>query len=428
MTAYGKIPFQSVEFDANGQPKSQIPTVPEVTDLIVISHGWNNDADEATGLYKTLLTNLSTALETAGAPQLGRTFSSVGVYWPSKQFDFDGRGEAPTGIGPKNAVGAASIADGGNVPDVEHALAQLSSLYDKNNPQLIEIQKLVADRNNSANGSKLVEALRNLVKPVDTSALDASLQFYQQDKTTVYTKATQSLPQSNLNSPVAQQREVEAAGIKNLVNSIENGFANLLNVGTYYTMKGRASTVGKIGVALCLDKWSTSANLKRIHLIGHSFGARLVTAAAMASQTEKLSTLILLQAAFSHNGFATGKLTGYFRSVVEKKRVTGPTIVTFSKYDSAVGKAYAIASRLSGTNAESFGGPDDEFGGLGANGALHMKHGESTTAPMVAHGQPYSLQAKIFNNLESSEYIKSHGDVSNPNVAWAIGSGIVSAP
>ncbi len=49
------IPYSTAEFDKEGKPRSQ-PTVPAgTTDLIVISHGWNNDRHDAeAALHETL--------------------------------------------------------------------------------------------------------------------------------------------------------------------------------------------------------------------------------------------------------------------------------------------------------------------------------------------------------------------------------------
>lgn len=66
-----------------------------------------------------------------------------------------------------------------------------------------------------------------------------------------------------------------------------------------------------------------SDDVARIHLGGHSFGARLVTAAAANAATNKLHRMSLLQAAFSHNGFSKA-MNGFFRSVVDKARISGP--------------------------------------------------------------------------------------------------------
>ena len=55
---------------------------------------------------------------------------------------------------------------------------------------------------------------------------------------------------------------------------------NVLNFTTYYEMKARAGTVGKNGVGQLIDH--LAPQVERIHLIGHSFGGRVVAAAAAA--------------------------------------------------------------------------------------------------------------------------------------------------
>ena len=95
---------------------------------------------------------------------------------------------------------------------------------------------------------------------------------------------------------------------------------NVLNFTTYYEMKARAGNVGKNGVAKLIDK--LAPQVQRIHLIGHSFGGRVVTATAASSSTDKIKSMSLLQTAFSHNGFSKS-MKGFFRSVVDQKRVTG---------------------------------------------------------------------------------------------------------
>ena len=55
------------------------------TDLVVLSHGWNNDLNEAKMLYDDFLKNMETIQ--ASIPVLKeRQFAIVRVYWPSKKF------------------------------------------------------------------------------------------------------------------------------------------------------------------------------------------------------------------------------------------------------------------------------------------------------------------------------------------------------
>ena len=86
-----------------------------------------------------------------------------------------------------------------------------------------------------------------------------------------------------------------------MFSGIKAGATRFLNYLTYYEMKARAGTVGK-GVGQLLDKLGPA--VQRIYIIGHSFGCRVVSAAAMASTTPKIQSMALLQAAFSHNSFS----------------------------------------------------------------------------------------------------------------------------
>lgn len=196
-------------------------------------------------------------------------------------------------------------------------------------------------------------------------------------------------------------------------------------------MKQLAGTVGMVGVAPLIDQ--VAPQVERIHLVGHSFGGRLVTAASASSSTTKLHSLVLLQAAFSQNGFSE-KRKGFFRSVVTAQRLNGPILVTHTKNDLAVGLAYPAASRISRDNASAFGGPDDEFGGIGSNGAQKLEAGElnAATDRLQPVGQPYQWQAGRFHNLESSDFIRNpdggdaHGFIFVPEVAWAISRALLS--
>ena len=49
-----------------------------VTDLFVMSHGWNNNMDDVQGLYSGLSTQLAAQIA-AAAPLKGRTFAICGV-------------------------------------------------------------------------------------------------------------------------------------------------------------------------------------------------------------------------------------------------------------------------------------------------------------------------------------------------------------
>ena len=107
--------------------------------------------------------------------------------------------------------------------------------------------------------------------------------------------------------------------------------------------------------------------------------------------------------------------------MVAQGKVAGPIIVTHTANDIAVGIAYALASRLVGVNAAAVGGPDDQFGGLGRNGAMRMADAERITATLENAGFAYpAFAAGVIRNLRADAFVTGHGDVANPAVANAI--------
>src|SRR6185312_8439269 len=82
----------------------------------------------------------------------------------------------------------------------------------------------------------------------------------------------------------------------------------LLNYATYYQMKERAGVVGKALNGVLAPVRSLRSDLA-IHLIGHSFGARVVTAAADGASALRLSSLSLLHVLFYDTG-TTEKFDG----------------------------------------------------------------------------------------------------------------------
>ena len=428
------IPYSAAEFDKAGKLLSQ-PTVPAgTTDLIVVSHGWNNDRADAEALYTKLFGNFADV--TANDPAIKqRKIAIVGVIWPSKKFDDlmtqpkgskVAGGAAATGATDKAASEAEMLA----------AIDRVAPLFDDagDAERLESLRKLVPKlEDDTAAQGEFVETLRKLLDPDDSqvseqSKDDGSAIFFRAPAEVIFERAgtDDALP-----ATPAVNGEGHAAGIGSFLSGAVNRVGGLLNLTTYFEMKQRAGTIGKTGLAPLLDK--LAGQVERIHLAGHSFGGRVVTAAAANSTTNKLRSLSLLQAAFSHNGFSQSR-NGFFRSVVKNKRIGGPILVSHTKNDTAVGKAYPTASRISRDNASGFGDADDEFGAIGSNGAQQMEAGEvsATAKELLATGQSYSFQPGRFHNLESGKFIvdpkggDAHGFVHVPQVAWAISRAMVS--
>src|SRR5260221_5945520 len=177
-------------------------------------------------------------------------------------------------------------------------------------------------------------------------------------------------------------------------------------------MKDRAGTVGRTGVYQVLREVRDDCPSLKVHIAGHSFGGRVVTAATdgpTGTPPIKPETMTLLQAAFSHNGFAhlyDGVHDGFFRPVVTSKKVKGPVLITCSKQDTAVGIAYPIASLLSGVTAAALGDKNDPFCGFGRNGA--QKNPEPGGRTRLPAGQKYTLNRAKLLHLNGENLITRH--------------------
>jgi pimeloyl-ACP methyl ester carboxylesterase len=208
------------------------------------------------------------------------------------------------------------------------------------------------------------------------------------------------------------------------VSGIRAGAQRLLNYATYWQMKNRAGVIGQGGVNdLVRGIRDAHPNIK-LHLVGHSFGARLVTAATLGpagTQPIRPASLTLLQPAFSHYGFAQrydGANDGFFRAVVGSGLVGGPIVVTYSSHDEAIGTLYPLASLVAGQVASALGDKDDPHGGMGRNGA--QKTPEAADGVLLAVGGEYAFVAGPVFNLRSDDVIKNHGDIANDEVAYAL--------
>ena len=422
MAEIAGIPFLEANFDKDGNLQNAVDLPAGTTDVLTMSHGWNNTKPDAQNLYNAFFKNFADLM--GNFDFTGRQLAIIGVFWPSKRFD-----DLAFEAGQSNAA-TLGVNEGGEEL-LAAKLDELKTLF----TAPAEIEKLEAAKTaipgletSLAQRKIFVSNIRALLNPDAANREDASDTFFQ---------STEEDLMENLRIPIAATVPPEsgggsvafeagstgdeggAAGIGNFLDSFKTAALNILNYTSYYEMKTRAGTVGSNGVAPLIDKLAAKAS--RIHLIGHSFGGRVVAAAAKGSTTQKLASLTLLQSAFSHNGFS--KITkGFFRSVVESKRVAGPILITYSKNDKAVGLAYPIASRINNDTTMAIGDENDKFGGIGRNGAQKMEAGEvdSKETSLRDTGQKYSFSAGKLFNLHGDSFIKDHGDVTGKQIVSAM--------
>ncbi len=409
-----------------------------VTDVLFLAHGFRNDANDATRLYTDFLENFGTSVGLAGVkPALaGRRFAVAGVFWPSKSFS---EGTSSSDEGAVRSAGddeereaaraqLQSLLDEFSDPVRRKAIEEALALFDSVTPGdpdaqdafVEKVLSVIAEGQDDSEGLGRIlatpghELLRKLAFPVivPTSAEEEG----------------DGGAAGVLGSVSGGGDDGEAQGIGSLFSKIGGQIGKFLNLTTWYVMKDRCGLVGANGLQAVVRSLRKAAPGVKVHLTGHSLGARLVTSCARAlaqAPPVEVSSLSLLQGAFSHYGFAANNgfgSPGFFRSVIDGKVVKGPIIATHSRKDSVVGYAYAISSRAAGDNVRAIGDANDQYGGIGRNGALGTA--ESVQLGLAASGAPYALQLGEVNNLNGDNTITSHGDVTRSEVTWAVASAI----
>ncbi len=157
-------------------------------------------------------------------------------------------------------------------------------------------------------------------------------------------------------------------------------FVDWANVFTVWTMKERAGIVGSRGVYELLGGLQAGrARGLRIHLVGHSFGGKLLSAAITGhgrGPGHVVDSFVIVQGAFSHFAFSsaeeiralgvTTERGGLYAAVAGTRGVTGPLVVTYSGFDTPNAVFYPMAFGLVRDMLEADEVP--RYGALGANG------------------------------------------------------------
>ena len=235
-------------------------------------------------------------------------------------------------------------------------------------------------------------------------------------------------------APLAGAGGPQAAGLLDVLNP-----RNLVRALTVRQMKDRAGTVGTRGVGPLLRDVQAAAPTARVHVIGHSYGARVLLNAVARPQGAPLprpvDSMLLLQPAVNHLCFApslpgdAGSAGGY-RSALDQVRL--PILSTFSAHDFPLSKVFHLAlcraKDLGEIGIAGAGEPPSRFaalGGFGPRGEVPWRRTPTLLpAPGVAPRPEdfYDLGpgAPQVWALDGQGSISGHGDVTNATTAWAL--------
>jgi hypothetical protein len=356
-------PYWELTFDADGDvDRDQLRALSEglatrgVTDLVFFSHGWNSDRSGATRLYDHFFQPFPELLRAASATARP---GYVGVLWPSMRFsdepipDFEpapALTAAPSALLDQRTRDALAEVFPGS-EDLVRRLAELLEEQPDDDARLAEFVTItgrltgIADAVPDATDEPATAAPAMLVEdPVAVCELFADV--------------------------------LDAGGPPALLDDLRkrlwNGAHEVLRQATYYAMKRRAGTVGEHGLGPALGTLAAARPALRMHLIGHSFGGRLVAFALLGlpEGVRNVKSVTMLQGAFSHYAFAEQlphdrAHSGALRDA--QRRVEGPVVSCYSSHDEALGTLYPLASKLAGDSRSIFE-LGDRWGAMGHDG------------------------------------------------------------
>jgi hypothetical protein len=435
-TEIAGLPFWELTFDADGDPDGPqrdafLAGVRGLTDVIVFSHGWNNDRRIANELYRRFFGLLGPQVPAAARGTVGL----AGVVWPSLRWsdepipDFfaDGSGGVP-GTASVTARDTATAAD----PSLDDAtLAELRAAFPSATTPLEEMARLLAGPPSDAALSAFHGCLAAFSRSADAGPDDGEgdplpagePRMLLDDPVTLFDRYRAAL--------VAEGVELTAAGsgtagLGDMLGGLLHGAKEALRQATYWQMKNRAGVVGRAGLGPLLGQLPPGV---RAHLVGHSFGARLVSyaLAGLPDGPSPVRAVTLLQGAFSQFAFASplpfdagrrGALAG------TPARIAGPLVACFSEHDGANGRFYPLASFAAQEDSADAVNPSSRWGAIGANGAQGAGAALEGIKPV---GARYGFAPGAVLNVDASEVVingrpptGAHSDIVHEQLTWLV--------
>ncbi|WP_171510497.1 serine-threonine protein kinase [Mycolicibacterium fortuitum] len=427
-------------FDAEGDPdpavvadlKSRISTA-GLTDLIIFSHGWNNDEAAAKSLYERWFGLLAPQLDPA------RTVGFVGLRWPSQLWRDE---PIPDFTGPAAHDGGGAAALGDEVVEVPAGprsldpaqLDELKDMFPDGKEQLDAIDGLLAAPPSNDRLPELLDALRAFSAATQTGFNDGEVAApdagpgmlaENQDPEQLFTTFADEL--SNAGVQFDDRAGGGAAGLGDIAGRLWHGAKEALRQLSYWKMKNRAGVVGRRGLGPVIDGLHVEFPDLRIHLVGHSFGARVVSYALAGMsevQPSPVKAVTLLQGAYSRFTFTerlpfrkgAGELVGMLN------RIDGPLTVCFSSHDRALGTFYPLASAAAGEDAAGADDPLFRWRAMGSHGAYN-----SSTQSLGAKGAAYPFRPGQILNLNASDVViedkspsGAHSDIFHEQLCWVV--------
>ena len=437
-----EIPWYVMPFDKRGRCKAprtrqhllDALSTGGYTHVFLFSHGWNNDWSDASERYEEFVTgfaDLRQSMDLPNPPEYRPLL--VGVFWPSTSLVL------PWERGPRFAGGDGSedgAADEAFAADFDQSLDELAEgLSDADHARFYELagaDELDADG---------VRELARLLAPAmeGEGGAEAGADGAGDDAAADWAEAwlagarlmalrdggdddDEDEDDFGTSTPTAGGDGPEAAG---LLDALDPRVP--IRLATVWKMKDRAGLIGAHGVHPLLRDVLGACDAS-LHLVGHSYGCKvMLSAVAYGDLPRTVTSALLLQPAFSHRAFAVdadgkGNPGGYR---VALPRIEQPVVATFSAKDFALAKTFHLAVRRKSDLGEQriAGTAPSRFAALGGYGPGGMANGEDRTIDIKDPGEPYDeLGADGLEvlALHATRRIKGHGDIVQPVTFWAL--------
>jgi pimeloyl-ACP methyl ester carboxylesterase len=396
------------------------------SDVFLFSHGWNGDVPAARLQYgKWLATMVDCAQDRAEADAMPGGFRPllIGLHWPSKAWGDEELGAASFTVGVETqAPGDQTV--GSDEDDIGLLVDRFASRLADSGRTRQALRTIIESALNDPAPTTLPGSVRQAYLAIDGEVgmgAEGVGGGPGDDRDGFDPEVTYQ---------ACLQEDLAAFGIPSL-----GGVLAPLRVLTFWQMKRRARIFGESGAAQLLSALQAAAPAARFHLMGHSFGC-IVASAAIAGPTgsargrRPVNTLVLVQGAMSLWSFCSSiparpGRPGYFRRVMAEGLVQGPVVTTTSVRDRAVGVFYPLGARTQQQIALA-PGQLPVYGGVGTFGiqGADLQIADETLGPA---GDPYDFRAGPVYNLDSDAIIAkgggasgAHSDICHPEVAHAV--------
>lgn len=430
----------------------------EVTDVFLLSHGWKGDVQAAIRQYDRWIGAM--ARQGADRERIRAVVPDfkallVGLHWPSQPWGDERPPAALLGDEVQDEFVEEAGMDIGRLVDL---YARRLTTADADGAAEAEVRTALTTILSSADDPAVAARVARGDLPPALTAAYTTLFAHADVGTEGFVAApgddhddfdprltiTQWVGQDPAAAPEIDPLLGPLDGLGDLVAKAKDALLMPVRQLSFWTMKRRARVVGERGPHDLVAAIQAAVPSARIHLMGHSFGCIVVSAAVAGPSTEgrltsrlpdAVDSVFLAQGAMSlwsyadDVPFAPGS-QGYFRVVRgDPTLVDGPIVTTRSIHDTAVGRLYPLGAKVA--DDVLLGGELPRFGGIGAWG---IQGAGGHDCEVLAPTEDYDFTRGEIYNVEASRVIKvgtgasgAHSDISHDEVAHVMWQAVMAA-